>query len=260
MRELHAVDTGMCTSCRNAIELANARKADEERKKRQAQQPQPRSESQTIRYTANGYFKKKWYRNGDLYSGTMKDGYRHGKEKWTRATDKFTYDGDCYMSKRHGHGQEEMPGQWRFEGEFYDNKRNGFGKLVSTGGESYEGEWVNGNHHGKGTYYNAARNETHDGEWKDDKLNGYVVVRYGDGRIYEGYFADNVKTGSGKQTAPDGTVKALGKYNGSGLSFPDIVAAACFSLGTIITLDKNGFLHGDMSGVDINDFMKDFQW
>ena len=44
-------DTGMCTSCRNAIELANARKVDEERKKRQAQQPQPRPESATIRYS-----------------------------------------------------------------------------------------------------------------------------------------------------------------------------------------------------------------
>ena len=52
-------------------------------------------------YTANGYFKKKWYRNGDLYSGNMQDGYRHGKGKWTRATDKYTYDGDWYMSKRH---------------------------------------------------------------------------------------------------------------------------------------------------------------
>lgn len=45
------------------------------------------------------------------------------------------------MSKRHGHGAEEMPGQWRFEGEFYENKRNGFGKLVCTDGEIYEGEW-----------------------------------------------------------------------------------------------------------------------
>ena len=89
------------------------------------QKPKQYTESPTIRYTANGYFKKKWYRNGDLYSGTMKDGYRHGKGKWTRATDKYTYDGDWYMSKRHGHGKEEMPGKWRFEGEFYDNKRNG---------------------------------------------------------------------------------------------------------------------------------------
>ncbi len=58
----------------------------------------------------------------------------------------------------------------------------------------------------------------------------------------------------------DGTVKALGKYNDKGLSCPDIVAAACFSLGAIITLDKDGFLHGDMSGIDMDDFRKNFAW
>ena len=58
----------------------------------------------------------------------------------------------------------------------------------------------------------------------------------------------------------DGAVKALGKFNDKGLSFPDIVAAACFNLGTIITLDKSGCLHGDMSGIDMDDFMKDFEW
>lgn len=193
------------------------------------QQKPQYTESPTIRYTANGYFKKKWYRNGDLYSGNMQDGYRHGKEKWTRATDKYTYDGDWYMSKRHGHGKEEMPGQWCFEGEFYDNKRNGFGKLICTDGEVYEGEWQDDKKHGygkmtyasgnryegeyfdgkycgKGMYYNAARNEMYEGEFRDGKLNGYAVVRYADGRVYEGTFADNSKTGSGKETSPDGTV------------------------------------------------------
>ena len=202
------------------------------------QKPQQHTESQTIRYTANGYFKKKWYRNGDLYSGTMKDGYRHGKGKWTRATDKYTYDGDWYMSKRHGHGKEEMPGKWRFEGEFYGNKRNGFGKFICTDGEIYEGEWKDDKKHGygkmtsaggnryegeffdgkycgKGMYYNAARNETYEGEFRDGKLNGYAVARYGDGRVYEGTFTDNSKTGNGKETAPDGTV-TLGHWeNGS---------------------------------------------
>ncbi len=200
------------------------------------QQKQQHTGSPTIRYTANGYFKKKWYRNGDLYSGTMKDGYRHGNGKWTRATDKYTYDGDWYMSKRHGHGKEEMPNKWRFEGEFYEGKRNGFGRLVCTDGEIYEGEWkddkkhgygkrtyvsgnryegdyFDGNRHGKGTYYNAAKNETYEGEWKDDKLNGYAVVRYGDGRVYEGSFVNNSKIGSGKETAPDGTV-TLGHWEG----------------------------------------------
>ena len=58
----------------------------------------------------------------------------------------------------------------------------------------------------------------------------------------------------------DGTVKALGKYNGAGLLDHDIVAAACFTLGVIITLDKSGSLHGDVSGIDIGDFRKDFEW
>lgn len=190
---------------------------------------QQQTESQTIRYTANGYFKKKWYRNGDLYSCYMQDGYRHGKGKWTRATDKYTYDGDWYMSKRHGHGKEEMPGQWRFEGEFYEGKRNGFGRLVCADGEIYEGGWKDDKKHGygkktfadgnryegeffdgkycgKGIYYNAAKNETYEGEFRDGKLNGYAVVCCGDGRVYEGTFTDNSKTGNGRETAPDGTV------------------------------------------------------
>lgn len=58
----------------------------------------------------------------------------------------------------------------------------------------------------------------------------------------------------------DGTVKALGKCNNKGLGFPNIVAAACFNFGAIITLDESGFLHGDMSGVDTEDFNKDFEW
>ena len=142
------------------------------------------------------------------------------------------------MSKRHGHGKEEMPGKWRFEGEFYDNKRNGFGKLICADGEIYEGEWQDDKKHGygkmtlasgnryegeffdgkycgKGIYYNAAKNETYEGEFRDGKLNGYIVVRYGDGRVYEGTFTDNSKTGNGKETAPDGTV-TLGHWeNGS---------------------------------------------
>lgn len=235
-----AWDVGLCIACQEAAAakkysnggdyFTRIKKQEEERKKQQSTEPQ------TIRYSANGYFKKKWYRNGDLYSGTMQDGYRHGQGKWTRAEDKYTYDGDWYMSKRHGHGKEEMPGKWRFEGEFYDNKRNGFGKLVCTDGEMYEGEWKDDKKHGygkmtyasgnryegewvdglrceKGIYFNAQSGVTCDGEWNDDKLNGYVVVRYADGRVYEGNFVNNSKIGNGKETAPDGTV-TLGHWEG----------------------------------------------
>lgn len=68
---------------------------------------------------------------------------------------------------------------------------------------------------------------------------------------------------SGQYTAlvfRDGTVKALGKYNGEGLSFPNLVAAACFDLGKIITLDAQGALHGEMLSADVVGFLKDFAW
>ena len=63
-----------------------------------------------------------------------------------------------------------------------------------------------------------------------------------------------------QQFGVDVTDIVNGKLNDKGLSFPDIVAAACFNFGTIITLDKSGCLHGDMSGIDMDDFMKDFEW
>ncbi len=226
----------LCTACMNKLRYPDEGDYFTRLKKQQEQQKKPRAESPTIHYSFTGYFKKHWYKNGNLYSGYMQNGYRHGKGKWTRATDKYTYDGDWYMGKRQGHGVEEMPGNWRFEGEFYDNKRNGFGKLVCTDGEVYEGEWKDDKKHGygkktfasgsryegeffdgkycgKGIYYNAAKNETYEGEFRDGKLNGHAVVRYADGRVYEGTFTDNSKTGNGKETAPDGTV-TLGHWEG----------------------------------------------
>lgn len=177
----------------------------------------------------NGYIRKKWYRNGDLYSGYMYDSLRHGKGKFTKADKKYTYDGDWYMNKRQGHGEENMRGEWRFSGEFYNNKRNGYGKLICNSGEVYEGEWKEDKEHGfgklvyssgntyegeffegkrcgKGKYRNITKNVTYDGEWKNDKLNGYVVESRGDGNAYEGYCVDNDKTGKWKRISPDGTV------------------------------------------------------
>ena len=107
-----AWDVGLCLNCQEAAKRKHAEKYNKEgdyfdRIKRQEEQrkQQQHTESQTIRYTFTGYFKKHWYKNGNLYSGYMQDGYRRGQGKWTRAEDKYTYDGDWHMSKRHGHGK-----------------------------------------------------------------------------------------------------------------------------------------------------------
>lgn len=141
-------------------------------------------------------FQKHWYKNGNLYSGYMQNGYRHGKGKYTRAEDKYTYDGDWYMSKRHGHGKEELPGQWCFEGEFCDNKRNGFGRLVRTDGEIYEGGWKDDKKHGYGkkTFANGNRYE---GDWQEGKEHGYGKETFANGNRYEGEFFAGKHSGKG---------------------------------------------------------------
>lgn len=198
--------TGITDACKNGPKMVGGVP--------QQQKQQPHSESPTIRCSFTGYFKKHWYKNGNLYSGYMQDGYRHGKGKYTLAGSKYTYDGDWYMSKRHGHGEEEMPGKWRFSGEFYNNMRNGYGKLIYADGESYEGEW------------------------KDGKLNGYAVVRYSNGRIYEGYFVDNVKSGSGKIIAPDGSV-TVGHWDGDSFVADSVMHGDDTATAPKSQLDKN---------------------
>ena len=160
------------------------------------QKPQQHTESQTIRYSFTGYFKKHWYKNGNLYSGYMQNGYRQGKGKYTRAEDKYTYDGDWYMSKRHGHGKEEMPGKWCFEGEFYEGKRNGFGRLVCADGEIYEGGWKDDKKHGYGkkTFANGNRYE---GDWQEGKEHGYGKETFANGNRYEGEFFAGKYSGKG---------------------------------------------------------------
>lgn len=232
-------EVGICLNCQAGLRAQKANEEDYFTRLRKQQQQSAVScgVSETIKAKPlNGYIKKRWYRNGDFYSGYMQDSYRHGRGKFTRKEDKYTYDGDWYMNKRQGCGEEEMPGKWRFSGEFYDNKRNGFGKLVCNNGEVCEGEWKdnkmhgfgeriypNGNRYegeffeghfnGNGVYFDAVGNVTYEGEFKDGKMNGHAVAHYADGSIYEGCCVDNVKVGNGKKIAPDGTV-TLGHWEG----------------------------------------------
>ena len=204
---------GLCPKCQKAdhdYHVAMSGGAQYEdyftrlKKQQEQQKRQQRPESYSIRYSANGYFKKKWYRNGDLYSGYMQDGYRHGKGKWTRAEDKYTYDGDWYMSKRNGYGEEEMPGKWRFSGEFYDNKRNGFGKLVCADGEFYEGGWQENKKHGKGKWIRAGDKYTYDGGWYQGKRQGHGEEEMPGKWRFSGEFYGGKRNGFGKYVSTDG--------------------------------------------------------
>ena len=212
---------GVCPKCQEADKLKQQSRYAEEEAKKKAQmnrQTVP-TYSPTIKAKPlNGYQRKKWYRNGDLYRGYMKDNCRHGKGIFTRDKDKYTYDGDWYMDKRHGSGTEQMPGKWTFTGTFTNGMRNGYGKLVFADGASYEGEFADNERCGNGIEI-CANGVVYSGQWQKGRMNGRGKMTFPNGSSYEGDFVDGRYNGKGiyfnheKNETYEGTFKD-GKING----------------------------------------------
>lgn len=212
---------GVCPKCQEADKLKQQSRYAEEEAKKKAQmnrQTVP-TYSPTIKAKPlNGYQRKKWYRNGDLYRGYMKNNYRHGKGIFTRDKDKYTYDGDWYMDKRHGSGTEQMPGEWTFTGTFTNGMRNGYGKLVFADGASYEGEFADNERCGNGIEI-CANGVVYSGQWQKGRMNGRGKMTFPNGSSYEGDFVDGRYNGKGiyfnheKNETYEGTFKD-GKING----------------------------------------------
>ena len=59
--------------------------------------------------------------HGDIYEGNWKDGYYHGKGKYTYTND-FVYEGDWEYGRRHGQGRLYANGNVR-EGYWENDKR-----------------------------------------------------------------------------------------------------------------------------------------
>lgn len=212
---------GVCPKCQEADRLKQQKRYAEEEAKKKAQMNRSTGStySPTIKAKPlNGYQRKKWYRNGDLYRGYMKDNCRHGKGIFTRGKDKYTYDGDWYMDKRHGSGTEQMPGKWTFTGTFTNGKRNGYGKLVFANGTSYEGEFADDQRCGNGTEI-GANGVVYSGQWQNGRKNGRGKMTFPNGASYEGDFVDGRYNGKGiyfnpeKNETYEGTFRD-GKING----------------------------------------------
>lgn len=195
-------DTGLCTSCRNAMEAANARKMDEEKKKRQAQQPQPRAESPTIHYSFTGYFKKHQYKSGNLYSGSMQSGYRHGKGKFTRGRITSPTTATGTWASAMAAARRKCQGSGGFPASFITiSETASAGSFAPTA--------------------------------KATRANGRTT----------------------KSTATAGKPmreEAGTRANGS--------TAGARGRASIITLDAQGALHGEMLSADVDGFLKDFAW
>jgi len=141
------------------------------------------------------------YEDGSKYTGTLKDGLRHGHG--TRECATGSYEGQWEADQQHGRGKQiwndgrtyeggfkygKFDGQgkmvWHtqkgmlvYEGEYKDDLKHGIGKFAWEDGRCYDGEWQRGMRHGRGKYTNAS-NQQKIGYWVDDKFDRWEATNH----------------------------------------------------------------------------------
>jgi hypothetical protein len=152
------------------------------------------------------------YATGHKFSGTFKDGDRHGEgvlilpggrklvgvwefNEIRRGTYTFAdgtvYEGQWQFRERSGKGTLTYADGRRYEGDFSDGQRHGTGMMTWPDGRRYSGDFQHGERTGKGT------------------------MTYPDGRRYVGEFRDGERTGWGKLIYPNGRVEEGNFENGT---------------------------------------------
>ncbi len=76
--------------------------------------------------------------------------------------------------------------------------RTGNGRLILKDGSYYQGEFKNGEINGIGTKFNHALNSEYKGEFVNGHYHGKGVLKTGNNFVYDGYFFENVRHGTGE--------------------------------------------------------------
>ena len=98
----------------------------------------------------DGYGEYYWS-NGCQYKGFFKNGLRHGKGIWKKASgpsDK--YDGEWVNDKKFGYGVYNWASGNYYEGNYFDDLRHGYGEMFWIDGSIYKGNWEKGIQNGEG--------------------------------------------------------------------------------------------------------------
>lgn len=157
------------------------------------------------------------------------------------------YEGEMLNSHREGQGICLYSSGLLYEGQWRRDKEQGTGKLMTSDRKFviYEGEWERGKMHGRGVYYygdfrnrssksSAKDGKTesssnpasfsvprYDGEFKENLRHGTGTYYLSDGSAYVGNWQNNVMSGRGVFTWPDGSVYdgdwKDGKRHGQGI-------------------------------------------
>ncbi|CAM9313520.1 unnamed protein product [Scytosiphon promiscuus] len=145
------------------------------------------------------------YESGDTYTGSWRNGRRHGVGVYEERATGNSYEGDWVDDARHGRGVLTSGAKdFMYDGDWVHDKRTGNGKSVIRGTETYSGGWKDGEFHGTGVHCDA-RGNVYDGEFAHGQRQGVGRWKSKAGLEYVGEWRAGHMSGVGQSTDIDGT-------------------------------------------------------
>jgi hypothetical protein len=158
------------------------------------------------------------FSNGDIYSGSLKEGLFNGDGIYTFAS------GDVQSGRflngfLEGNGSYTWQDATRYEGMFSSGQMHGCGTLQFPSGNRLSGIWKNGVAE-QGTFFSAIRDCCFAGNYSQGLRSGFGSETFKDGASFEGEYVRGMLHGFGVLSLADGTVYegsfAEGELHGQG--------------------------------------------
>lgn len=122
----------------------------------------------------NGQGKLK-HANGDIYTGSFKDGKSHGFGIF-QDTKGYQYAGNWEEGIHQGEGTETWADYYllsaKYTGQFLDGFKTGKGKLEMRDGNIYQGDFVNGMFEGIGEFSFTSEGRKYVGQFHNNEIEG----------------------------------------------------------------------------------------
>lgn len=134
---------------------------------------------------------------GATYIGELAKGDKAGYGR-VISPDGSVYEGFWYRGAKHGKGRQIKKSGKLYCGEYSFGKKEGYGVQCENNGCYYKGMWKGGKKKGKGEGKVILSDySTYVGDLENGKIHGVGVLKFTDGRVYEGEFYKEIPQGKG---------------------------------------------------------------
>lgn len=179
------------------------------------------------------------YSNGDIYTGDIINGLRHGNGTMTFVATGDVYVGTFKEDQISGKGVFKYANGDVYDGEVLNSMKHGQGTFTSANGNVYVGYYKNDVRNGKGKF-TWASGASYEGEFINDLKNGYGTMIYETGDRYEGNFKNDVRDGEGIYSWTNGE-----RYNGVFHNNVMDTRLVDEKTGQFIRTSDGGYVHGN---------------